>query len=82
MTGDLITTINNIQSTNYQVILLIDTNEPFNSPEKGISFLGEDTGMIDPIVNKHGTSNESNTHKSDSKTIDYIFCTNGLTPFI
>ena len=38
--------------------------------------------MIDPIVNKHRTSDEPNTHKSGSKRIDCIFCTNGLTKFI
>ena len=78
----MITTINNIQSTSHQVILLIDAHESFTSPEKSISFLVEHTGMIDPIANKHGTRNEPTTHKSGSKIIDYIFCTNGLTPFI
>ena len=82
MIEDLITIINNIQSTNHQVILLIDANEAYNEAEKGISSLVEHTGMIDPIANKHGTRNEPNTHKSGSKRIDYIFCTNGLTPFI
>ena len=38
--------------------------------------------MIDPIANKHGTSDEPNTHKSGSKIIDYIFCTNETTKFI
>ena len=82
MIEDLITTINNIQSTSHQVILLIDANEAYNEAEKDISSLVEHTGMIDPIANKHGTRNEPNTHKSGSKRIYYIFCTNGLTPFI
>ena len=78
----MIKIINSIQSTNHQVILLIDANESFNSSEKGISSLVEHTRMIDHIANKHGTSDEPNTNKSDSKRIDYIFCTNGLTTFI
>ena len=82
MIEDLITTINSIQSTNHQVILLIDANESFNSSEKGISSLVEHTRMIDPLANKHGTSNEPNTHKSGSERIYHIFCTNGLTTFI
>ena len=63
MIEDLITTINNIQSTNYQVILIIDANESFNSPEKGISSLVEHTRMTNPITNKHGTRNEPNKYK-------------------
>ena len=82
MIEDLIKTINSIQSTNDQVLLLIDAHESFNSSEKGISSLVEHTRMIDPIANKHGTSDEPNTHKSGSKRIDYIFCINGLTKFI
>ena len=82
MIEDLAKTINSIQSTNHQVILLIDANESFNSSEKGISSLVEHTRIRDPIANKHGTIDEPNTHKSGSKRIDFIFCTNGLTKFI
>ena len=79
---DLIVTINKIQSTSHQKISLIDVNESFNWSEKGISSLVEHTGMTYPIANKYDTRNEPNTHKSVSKRIDYIFCTNWLTPFI
>ena len=82
MIEDLIITINNIQSTSHQARLIIDANESFNSPEKGISSLVEHTGMINPIANKHRTRNEPTTHKSGRKRMDFILCTNRLTPFI
>ena len=50
--------------------------------KKGISSLVEHTRIIDPIANKHKTSDEPNTHKSGSKRIYYIVCTNWLTKFI
>ena len=66
----------------YQIILLIDANKSFNSPEKGISSLVEHTRMIDPIAAKHETRNEPNTHKNSSKRTYYIFYTNEITLFI
>ena len=78
----MIDTINKIQSICHQVILLIDTNESFHSLEHGISSLIEHIGMINPIANKHGTNNQTNTYKRGSQIINYILYINRLTPFV
>ena len=58
-------------------ILLIDANKAFNAKEQRISSVVEHTGMIDLILNNHGTTNEPNTCKKRSEIIYYVFLHNG-----
>ena len=58
--------INDLRSSNDEVILLIDANEAFISRECGIFKLTKQTYITDPIFNKHGINLESNTYKGVS----------------
>ena len=79
--NDLPTFINNLISNNYEIIFLIDANEPLIF-DIGIVSSCQNTKIIDSITLRHEYRNIPNIHQRGSKRRDFCFCTDKINNFI
>ena len=79
---DLQLFINSRRNNSSEIIICVDANKTANHTNSNILKLCRTCKLCDPIAMKHGTESEPNTYSRGSGTIDFIFCTNALLPFI
>jgi hypothetical protein len=75
---DLEEAIQKCRSQAHEVIVLMDANETVARNNSSIRKWMINTGLLDPITERHGLEGQPRTYARGSSRIDYIFITPGL----
>ena len=80
-TKDLTSAIKQWQQTQ-DIILMIDANEHFDSPQSAISKLAASCNLVDIIATRHQQATNTATYSRGTKRIDFILISENIAPAV